>query len=325
MACRFRAMNTDITIQVTGPGAQAEHLIDQARRLFARVELACTRFDPDSALMQANRAGESWVEVPSECYLAIAEAEGAHVETQGLFDPRVLETLVGLGYDRTLAFGDGPVRLSSGTRPEGIPLILPSPAAAAASSRRPPWTPGLDRVRRAVRVGPLPVDLGGIGKGLAVRWASHLLVEAGAGHLVEAGGDCALAGPSPDGGPWRIGVEDPFGGDQPVAVLALHDTAVATSSLRKRTWQLDGRQVHHLIDPRSGACVDGGLRSVTVLDTDAARAEVWSKALLVAGRRHIAELATEKALPALWVDDSGRLAATPELHETIIWSCRDVH
>ncbi len=146
-----------------------------------------------------------------------------------------------------------------------------------------------------------------------------------AGHLVEAGGDCALAGPSPDGGPWRIGVEDPFGGDQPVAVLELHDTAVATSSLRKRTWQLDGRQVHHLIDPRSGACVDGGLRSVTVLDTDAARAEVWSKALLVAGRRHIAELATEKALPALWVDDSGRLAATPELHETIIWSCRDVH
>ena len=47
---------------------------------------------------------------------------------------------------------------------------------------------------------PEPVDLGGIGKGLAVRWAARSgSPGCGDAVLVEAGGDCSLAGTGPEG------------------------------------------------------------------------------------------------------------------------------
>ena len=37
-------------------------------------------------------------------------------------------------------------------------------------------------------------------------------------YLLEAGGDLVARGPSPDGGPWMVGIEDPAGGAEPLAV-----------------------------------------------------------------------------------------------------------
>lgn len=325
-------MNTDVTVEVVEPGRSAARAVQAAQEVFADVERSCTRFDPTSDLMRANAAGQDWAEVPTACFLAIAEAARAHVETGGLFDPRVLTTLVRLGYDRTLPFGDGPVLLNSPvtSSPTDLPLMLADARTtaqfAAGSGRRAvePWTPDLDGPASRVRIGDRPIDLGGIGKGLAVRWAAARLVEAGAAFLVEAGGDCALGGYGPDSIGWKVGVEDPFGGDDPVAVLQLAETACATSSLRKRSWQLDGRRVHHLIDPRTGESAQGGLRSVTVVDPDPATSEVWSKALLIAGRDAVAELAARRGLSAFWVDDEGRLGASAPLLPRLIWTVRNV-
>ena len=61
-----------------------------------------------------------------------------------------------------------------------------------------------------------PIDLGGIGKGLTLRWAAALLDRRGVtGFLLEAGGDLVARGPGPDGDPWLVGIEDPAGGDRP--------------------------------------------------------------------------------------------------------------
>ncbi|HET9518570.1 MAG TPA: FAD:protein FMN transferase, partial [Actinoplanes sp.] len=142
-------------------------------------------------------------------------------------------------------------------------------------------------------------------------------------HLIEAGGDCHVGGDGPGGAGWRIGVQDPAGGDQPVAVLRLRDIGCATSSLRVRSWRVDERPVHHLIDPRTGRSAEGGLLSVTVLDPDPARAEVWSKSLLIAGRDRIADLATERGLAALWVDERHRTASSPAMTPLLIWEARN--
>jgi thiamine biosynthesis lipoprotein len=308
LTATFTAMATKVTLRVVDPGPGAHQAMAAAEEVFRRVESACTRFDPTSALMRANAQGGTWCAVPRECFLALAEAARAHEQTGGLFDPRVLRTLVTLGYDRSLPFADGPVR-TGGDPPAGLP-----PQAL-----RRPWRPAFDDTRQAVMVGPESVDLGGIGKGLAVRWAAQALAEAGTGHLVEAGGDCHVAGRSPDGDGWRIGVEDPAGESWPLAVLQLRDMACATSSVRLRTWQASGRTVHHLIDPRTGTSAAGGLRSVTVVGDDPARAEVWSKSLLIAGRDTVAGLAGDHGLAALWVDDDNRTGHTPLMAEYVIW------
>ncbi len=308
----FRAMATQVNLRVVEPAPRAAAAIRAAEQVFRRIESTCSRFDPTSALMVANADPDQWHAVPAECYDAIAEAGLAHRMTGGLFDPRCLRTLESLGYDRSLPFTEGPVTLNAPAAPAGE-----RPAAA-------PWRPELDPVKRAVRLGPDPIDLGGIGKGLAVRAAAAELRHAGAAVLVEAGGDCNLAGRGPEGSGWNVAVEDPAGSEQPVAVLRLADVGCATSSLRVRQWHVDGRHVHHLVDPRTGRPGESGLVAVTVVGADPAQAEVWSKALLLAGPQDAAALADRHDLAALWIDDRAQIAVSPWMEPLVIWRQDDV-
>ena len=302
-------MAVDVTVELVEPGSDPARLADLAEGVFREMESACTRFDPTSPLMLANAAGEQWHVVPPMCYDALAEAERAHRMTLGRFDPRILRDLHALGYDRSLPFGTGPVDVSS-----------PEPTAPQTTLRfRAPWSPGFDRSRSAVRIGSIPVDLGGIGKGLAVRWAADALRGCAEALLVEAGGDLITAGSGPGGDGWRAGVEDPRGGQESVAVLDVTDLACATSSIRLRSWRVDGRTVHHIVDPVTGEPGGDGLLSVTVVGPDPAAAEVWSKTLFLAGRDGIAEASAARELSALWIDVDGRLAFSPAMAPHLIW------
>ena len=308
---RFRAMATTVTVRVVDPTAAAPDAVRRVEDLFARVQSSCTRFDPTSPLMQANAAGRRRSQVDRTCFDALREAHQAYLATDGAFDPRTLESLTALGYDRTLHFDAGEVRTQQ-----------PVPLATAAPRR---WRPSFDQARCEVRVGPRPVDLGGIGKGLAVRAAIELLRgddgtgAVGSAALVEAGGDLATTGPGPEGAGWRASVEDPTGGPDPVAVVDVTDAAAATSSVRVRSWTAGDRRVHHLIDPRTGRPAESGLLAVTVIGSDPATAEVWSKALFVAGSAGIRSTADTHGLAALWVHESGRLGVSAAARPRLIW------
>jgi thiamine biosynthesis lipoprotein len=181
----------------------------------------------------------------------------------------------------------------------------------------PLWAPQFDAQRHAVRVGPRPIDLGGIGKGLAVRWAAEQIDSPSL--LIDAGGDCLVRGAAPDGPRWRIGVENPRGGDRPVAVLALTDTACVTSSVRYRSWRARGTAVHHLIDPRTGGPGGDGLLSVTVVDDDPALSEVWAKVFFLHGGRGIAEAVAFRGTAALWVHEDGTLGMSEAMRPLVVW------
>jgi thiamine biosynthesis lipoprotein len=310
----FRSMASDVTLRIVGPGPGAGSALDRAEQVVARVATSCTRFDPASPLMRANAAPRRWHEVPAELYDAVTEAHAAYLATGGLFDPRVLETLLAWGDDGSLAFRSGDVAATTAAT-KGR---RGAPHAPRAPGRR-SWQPRFDATRRAVRLGPVPVDLGGIGKGLAVRWAAQQLRGHGSAALVEAGGDLQALGSGPDGTGWRVAVEDPRGGTEPVAVLQLHDLGCATSSIRLRRWTVDGREVHHLVDPRTGEPADSGLLSVTVVGADAALAEVWSKALFLAGRGRVRQLADEHGVAALLVDTDGVVGVSRAMRPHLLW------
>lgn len=306
----FRSMATDVTLRVVRPGPGASGALSRAQQVFERVAASCTRFDPTSPLMRANADPRHWHEVPPELFEALLEAAAAHEATDGLFDPRVLESLTAWGYDRSLPFSSGDVAVAATASGPGRPQRAPG-------RRR--WRPRFDAGRRAVRLGPQPVDLGGIGKGLAVRWGAQQLAGAGRAALVEAGGDLHAAGPGPDGHGWLVGVEDPRGGADPVAVLRLEDQACATSSIRLRHWTVDGQAVHHLVDPRTGRPADSGLLAVTVVGPDAALAEVWTKALFLAGRGRVRQLADERGVAALLVDTDGLVGLSRAMRPYVTW------
>ena len=305
----FRSMASEVRIWVVAPNDDGNARVDEARSIIERVAATCTRFDPASALMQANGSGRRWTVLPRECFDAISAAYDAYRATDGLFDPRVLRVLTAYGYDTSLPFESRRLRLSEGSA---------SPPARRGGRAR-TWKPKFDAEQLAVKVGPEPIDLGGIGKGLAVRWAASHLKGAGSSVLVEAGGDLMATGGGPDGDGWMVAVENPCGGSDPTAVLRLRDRGCATSSTRVRSWTSGDTEVHHLIDPRTRRSADVGLQSVTVVGPDPAIAEVWSKALFVVGRADIRAAADARDLAAVWVDNEGRVGVSRTMRPYISW------
>jgi len=284
-----------------GAGGWAE-VVDE----FERSEQAMSRFRETSELTELNRAAGTGrdVAVGRRLERAVVAAARARRVTAGRFDPRVLEDLDRLGY-RGAA-------LPSVDRP---PLARAAPRPSPNDPIADRTAPGRLRINR-------PIDLGGIGKGLALRWAGKRLDWRGAGsYLLEAGGDLVVRGPGPDAGDWRVAIEDPSDpdADEPLAVIAATDVAVMTSSVGVHAWMVDGRPVHHLLDPTTGRPGGEGLLAVTVAGRDPAWAEVWSKALFLAGHAGIAALARGRGLAAWWVSADGGLEMTPAARARTLW------
>lgn len=300
-----RAMATAILIRDLDARPGVEEAARRAFGRFAEVERVCTRFRDDSPLMRLNAEPGRWREVEPLLYEVVNLARRAWRRTGGRFDPRVLEALVRIGYDRTLPLDEEPLR-------------LPAPRGRPRAAGRGAWLERRPRARQ-LRLRGAALDLGGIGKGYAVRLAAREMAGASGNFLVNAGGDLYCRGGGPRGDGWHVGVEDPRGGEQPVAVLAVRDRAVCTSSVRRRSWLAGGERVHHLIDPRTGEPADSGLLAVTVVGADPAWCEVWSKALFVEGLEGIGALAERERLAALWVTEEGRLGWSPAMDPWLIW------
>ena len=300
----FAAMGTAVTVEV-----RADHdvsaLTGTVEGLFAGVERSCTRFRDDSDLMRANAHPESNHLVSTECAAIVDAAYDAYLMTGGLFDPRILQQLVSAGYDRT--FDDVPPEsLSASATPGAAPMV-----------KR--WRPTVDAPSSTVELGPTPIDLGGIGKGWTVDAAARIVAADTTAFLVNAGGDLAVGGDGPDGDGWTVAVEDPTDPAKPLAVLKLHDQSCATSSTGRRHWIKDGQERHHLIDPRTGTPAQGGLRAVTVVAASTTTAEVWSKALLIAGRGDIAAICRDKDLAAYWITTDDVTEYSSALTPSLIW------
>ena len=305
----MRALACDVTVHVSQAGASetVDTAVAGALRVFTAVQRACTRFDPQSPLMRANALADQWHAVPQILFDTVQEAHRAYLRTHGHFDPRVLSDLQRLGYDRSLPF-------------EGGSVVTSQRGDAADRRALSCWRPRFRGGRHPeLHLGGMAIDLGGIGKGLALRWARDRLAASVDSFLIDAGGDLVAHGMGPEVDGWKIGIEDPQGGPEPVAVLALHDRAVATSSIRLRQWIADGAQAHHLIDPASGRPGGRGLASVTVVEADPAHAEATTKSLFLGGRADIASSAQQQSAAALWVGVDGIVDMSARMEAHVIW------
>lgn len=307
---RFAAMGTHAVVSTRT--ASADAVGRQVEALFGRVQRSCSRFDEHSDLSRVNADPGSEHVVSPECFDIIHEAHRAHLATGGLFDPRILGSLRSAGYDRSFD------ELQATTEP----FARATPAHAPQLGRSQlldPWAPHLDPRSRAVRVGALPIDLGGIGKGWTVDRAARLLAASCERFLVNAGGDLTVRGDGPTGDGWSVGVEDPRDAAESVAVLRLHDRSCATSSTARRSWRSGGAVNHHLIDPRTGHPAAGGVTSVTVVAGTTTFAETWSKALLIVGAEQIGELAADRGLAAYWIFDDGSSGRSQAMTPFVEW------
>lgn len=290
---QWSAMHSPVSLHLPAlddPMAQAVARAVQAD--LETTEQALSRFRPTAELALLNGRVGTWTDVSQRLYLALASALRAYRLTDGLFDPRVLERLEEYGYV------GAPRNADTLTQPQGG------------------W---LQRDPRGRRLRILaPMDLGGIGKGLGVRWGAAIARQVSGNFLLNAGGDLLASGSGPEGRGWQVGVEDPRRPADLIAALNLpHGAAVCTSSIARRRWQHGQETVHHLIDPGTGRPGGLGLLAVTAIGQDPAWTEIWSKTLFLHGAEGIARASSGHA--ALWVLEDGQLGMSAAIKPFVFW------
>lgn len=120
----------------------------------------------------------------------------------------------------------------------------------------------------------MSLDFGAVAKGYVARVLSEKL--SGCNMTVNLGGNVLVLG-NKDGEGWRVGIQDPQGNGV-IEAVSVSDTAVVTSGVYQRYFELDGKKYHHIISPDTLYPTDSYL-SVTVIYEDAGWADALSTAL----------------------------------------------
>lgn len=294
----FLAMGTVVSITVAGDlPDDARQVIAQTRARIEQLGGQWYAWNADGELPRLNAAlaaGQAFTASPELAGL-LQRARDYSRLSQGAFDP-----------------GVGALVKMWGMHTDKAPKTLPSAEQLEAWRSTPPSIADIDIRGSAVSSNrrDVFVDLGAIAKGFAVDGAIEQLRQHGIRHaMVNAGGNLRAVG-SNNGRAWRIAIRDPRA-PQPLGFIELqNDESAATSGDYERVAVVNGKRVHHLLDPRLGEPVEHTI-AVTVLADNATLADAASTAIFVAGPDRWRDVAR-----ALGVDLVLRVDADGAVHVT---------
>jgi thiamine biosynthesis lipoprotein len=270
-----------------------------------RLENLMTSWRQDSEIAAVNRGAGTAVRVGAETFEVIDKSLWAGKVSNGAFDI-TFQTMSGLW-----KFGD-----------------------AAENEPKVPDQTEVERLRKLVdyrlieldakaRTVTVPkrrsIDLGGIAKGYAVDRAANVLKERGlSSFLVQAGGDLYGAGRKPNGARWVSGIQDPRGPQGSYfAVLDLEDHAFSTAGDYARSYMVDGKRYHHIIDPKTGYPATAS-RSVTIWARDAFTADAIDDGVFILGpEKGIALVESLEGVGAVIVDQNNKLWLSKRIQDRV--------
>lgn len=270
----FFAMNTVMTFQIWGRDSETAY--GQIITKLQNLESSWSATSDDSILWQLNNDNPLFQLEPGQAAL-LAKAEQLSERTGGAFNPkmRVLSEAWGFYNEQHR---------------------IPSQEEIDAAMADPQW------------------DLGGALKGYAGQACADLLSKLDIGRaLLNLGGNVQTYGEKPDGTPWKVGIQNPDGGDYLGIVSVTGTMAVVTSGDYQRYFEQNGTRYHHILDPQTGYPADSGLRSVTVICADGMTADCLSTALFVMGLETGSDFWRESNdFEAVFITTDGRIFATED-------------
>lgn len=157
------------------------------------------------------------------------------------------------------------------------------------------------------------LDVGAVAKG----WAAQKVAEKSpAGLLISVGGNVCATGPKlEDGTPWVIGIQDPDSSNY-LHTLYVSGGSVVTSGDYQRTYLVEGKLYHHIIDPET-LMPSTYWRSVTIICGDSGLADALSTALFLMDREAGQALLEQCGAMAMWVDAENRVFYSPGFENLI--------
>lgn len=127
------------------------------------------------------------------------------------------------------------------------------------------------------------IDLGFIAKGyIADRLKAYLLSEGVESAIISLGGNVLLTGGKPDGSPFTVGLQKPFGAvGEVLTTIRETDMSVVSSGCYERYFVTDGNEkdrtiYHHIFDATTGYPVQNDLLGVTILSDSSMEGDALS-------------------------------------------------
>jgi thiamine biosynthesis lipoprotein len=259
---RGSALGADAVLQLHHPDpAAARRLIRESLGEVARLERQLSLYQADSALVRLNRDGRL-DDPPFDLLRVMSDAARFHALTDGAFDISVqpLWDLYAAHFGRPNADPNGP----------------PRDAVADALARVGQTRVTMDPQRIALAPG-MSITLNGIAQGYVTDRVVDLLRRRGIVHALVDMGETRALGSHPEGGPWRVGLEDPAASGRIAETLPLLDCAVSTSGGYGTRFDAAGR-FNHIFDPSNGG-PSWRYAAVSVVAPDATTADALSTAL----------------------------------------------
>ena len=289
----FPSLGTTADLVVTD-GNRLDDAVALLREDLTALDLACSRFRADSEISRLHEQAGRPVRVGPLLAEALRVALDVARSTDGLVDPTVGSAVRAMGYDSdfaSIARDDDRMERSDQTF-----VAAPGWWRVAIDANE-----GLVLLPRGIQL-----DLGATAKAWAADRAASMIAERlGVGVLVSLGGDIAIGGEVPEGG-WPVRICDDHAAPAELAAptVRLESGAIATSSTAVRRWRRRGRDVHHIVDPRTGDVPAALWRTVTVAASTCVEANTATTAAVVLGDQAPAWLA-ERELPARLVRYDG--------------------
>lgn len=111
------------------------------------------------------------------------------------------------------------------------------------------------------------IDLGAIAKGyIADQMKEYLLEQGVKSAVINLGGNVLCVGEKTDGTPFKIGLQKPYADrNETIETLNITDMSVVSSGVYERHFVKDGKNYHHILNPKDGFPYENGLISVTIL------------------------------------------------------------
>lgn len=272
-------------------------IVDQQITFLQALEKLWSRFKSDSEITKLNNAEGKPTEVSDLTVELVSAMINANRITSGYFDPTTLPLLVNSGYAKS--------RQNSNDQ-----TVLPKSAK---------WPGEMQAIQIQGNTITMPigttVDPGGIAKGLSADLVvADLMFQGATGALVNANGDVVVAGEAPQGGPWLIGIEDPYDSSVEVDQVKVVKGAIATSSRVHQIWEKEKAEVHHIVNPLTGSTAVTDCLTATVICGVGSDAEALAKIPFILDIQNAIEF-VENAGAECFIIDQHR-----KTHQTSGWN-----
>ncbi len=302
----FRAMGTDVSVEIivvqSVSQVEVQKVQEKIKEIFAENEKIFSRFQKDSELSKINNSVGKEIAVSEKMLDVLQLCLKFYKISGGYFDPRIIENLEKIGYDKDFKTNDlnnlvgREIKLETLKTDLQEDLILNSEHKTVLVKKR--------------------VDTTGIAKGYTVdEVARYLRSQHLENFVVDAGGDMFASGADEEGQVWKIGVE---GTDDNRIMLLLDNAGIATSGISRKRWRIGEKKVHHLINPKDPDNFSYDIKTVTVIDKETVEADGRAKVLVLMGRENGLKFADENDIKALFLDYKGNVYLSKRMRENIV-------